>query len=574
MTTRPKESRFFLRRVDRQAPTPEEPPAQEPARQQPVPDLPFDTQGDGFGDVDFRSSQHNTPNNTPNHQATPEGDGAPDVKADPDEASLAAIAAEGLTGRQLRRARIMAQQRGLTPRSDHDAVLQLRRIGIRPFSSTAMLEIVTEVADTAGKAAPTNPDTGRALARLPGDQVQLPDRTAPIKAPSINKQAEVNQASEILRMQNEIARRRRRRLALLAVRMLAFVVLPTLLAGWYFYRAATPMYAAKAEFVIQHAGPASSGGALGGLFSGTGLATSQDSVTVQAYLQSREAMQRLESDLGFREHFQSETIDPVQRLAPDASMEATYSVYQRYVKISYDTSEGLVRMEVVAADPKLAAEWASQLVAYAEEQVDHLTQRLRADQMTEAQEGYEKAVANLSSAQRRLVELQEKFKVISGEVEVGLLTGQISGLETQLTTERIGLAQIESNANPNQARVDAVRQRILSLEAEIESLRAKMTMGGTAESSLAEIQSELQIAQAELSTRQLLLAQALQSMETSRIEANRQVRYLSLAVKPTPTDAPAYPRAFENTMVTLLIMLGIYLMVSMTAAILREQVSA
>ena len=101
-----------------------------------------------------------------------------------------------------------------------------------------------------------------------------------------------------------------------------------------------------------------------------------------------------------------------------------------------------------------------------------------------------------------------------------------------------------------------------------------MTMGGTAESSLAEIQSELQIAQAELSTRQLLLAQALQSMETSRIEANRQVRYLSLAVKPTPTDAPAYPRAFENTMVTLLIMLGIYLMVSMTAAILREQVSA
>ena len=44
--------------------------------------------------------------------------------------------------------------------------------------------------------------------------------------------------------------------------------------------------------------------------------------------------------------------------------------------------------------------------------------------------------------------------------------------------------------------------------------------------------------------------------------------------QPTPTDAPAYPRAFENTMVTLLIMLGIYLMVSMTAAILREQVSA
>lgn len=561
MTTRPKAARFFLRRVDRQAP----PAAQAGS------DLPFDTQGDGFGNVDFRS-----PGPDPATDVAQAHPGRPGLgqNEDSDDAALAAIAAEGLTGRQLRRGRLVAQQHGITPRSDLDAILQLRRMGVDPFSRTAMLEMVPAGEDAANGAAPPPQDTGRALARLPGDQAQLPARARPVALPSTEQRAQENQASEILRMQTEIARRRRRRLVLLAARMMAFVLLPTLLAGWYFYRVATPMYATKAEFVIQQAGPASSGGALGGLFSGTGFATSQDSVSVQAYLQSREAMLRLESDLGFREHFQSDTIDPVQRLAPDASLEDAYDIYQRFVKISYDTSEGLIRMEVVAADPKIAAQWAGQLVAYAEEQVDHLTQRLRADQMTDAQEGYEKAEANLSEAQRRLVELQESFKVISGEVEVGLMTGQISALETQLTTERIGLAQIESNATPNRARVDAVRQRIASLEAEIAALRSKMTTSGTDESSMARIQSELQIAQADLSTRQLLLAQALQSMETARIEANRQVRYLSLAVSPTPTDEAAYPRAFENTLVTLLIMLGIYLMVSMTAAILREQVSA
>lgn len=561
MITRPKAARFFLRRVDRQAP-----PAQKPGQ-----DLPFDTQGDGFGDVDFRKPE---PDRADGAAPAQTGRPVPVERDEADDAALAAIAAEGLSGRQLRRARLAAQKHGIVPRSDLDAVLQLRKLGIDPFPGAAMLEMVPTGEDAANGGAPVPQDSGRSLARLPGDQAQLPSRTRPVALPSTEQRVQENQASEILRMQTEIARRRRRRLLLLAARMLAFVLLPTFLAGWYFYRVATPMYATKAEFVIQQAGPASSGGALGGLFSGTGFATSQDSVSVQAYLQSREAMLRLESDLGFREHFQSETIDPVQRLAPDASLEDAYDVYKRFVKISYDTSEGLIRMEVAAADPKVAAQWASQLVAYAEEQVDHLTQRLRADQMTDAQEGYEKAEANLSDAQRRLVELQETFKVISGEAEVGLMTGQISSLETQLTTERIGLAQIESNATPNQARVDAVRQRIASLEAEISSLRGKMTTGGNDESSMARIQSELQIAQAELSTRQLLLAQALQSMETSRIEANRQVRYLSLAVSPTPTDEAAYPRAFENTMVTLLIMLGIYLMVSMTAAILREQVSA
>jgi capsular polysaccharide transport system permease protein len=492
MTTGPKAARFFLRRVERSAVPPSQPGS----------DLPFDTQGDGFGNVDFRGPA-------------------------PDSAQAAAQASVG----------------------------------------------VQAAGQAAGETA-SPPDQGRALTPLPGDRAQIPARARPMAVPSTEQRAEVSQAAEILRMQTEIARRRRRRLALLAARLFAFVLLPTLLAGWYFYRIATPMYVAKAEFVIQQAGPASSGSGLGGLLSGTGFATSQDSVAVQAYLQSREAMLRLEEDVGFREHFQDPSIDPVQRLEPDASMEDAYGVYKRFVRISYDSSEGLVRMEVIAADPEVAASWARQLVAYAEEQVDHLTRRLRADQMAGAQQSYETAEASLAEAQQRLVELQEKFRVISGEAEVTLLTTQIATLESQLTTERIGLAQIESNASPNQARLDAVRTRIASLEREIALLRGEMTVGGSDGSGMAKIQSELQIAQADLATRQMLMAQALQSMETSQVEANRQVRYLSLAVSPTPTDSPAYPRAFENTLVTLLIMLGIYLMVAMTAAILREQVSA
>ena len=571
MTTNPKAARFFLRRVDR------------PAAHAPATDLPFDNQDDGFGDVDFRkplpadvqtgSRPVTPPPATPATPTPPRA--APAVTApvdkDPDDAALAAIAAEGLTGKQFRRARILAQKHAITPRSDLDAVLQLRRMGIDPFVQSSILAVVPPDAD-GGAPQPATP--GRELARLPGDQVQLPQRTRPISLPSTEQRADVNQAAEILRMQSDIARRRRRRLVLLAARMLVFVLLPTIMAGWYFYRIATPMYAIKAEFVIQQAGPANSGGSLGGLFSGMGIATSQDSIAVQGYLQSREAMARLEKDLGFREHFQQPGIDPLQRLAPDATLEAAYALYKRFVKISYDPTEGIIRMEVVAADPDIAADWARQLISYSEEQIDHLTQRLRADQMRDTQTGYDKAQTNLAASQLRLVELQEKYKIISSEAEVGLLTSQISALESQLMQERLSLAQMESNETPNQARMEPIKRRITTLEDETAQLRAKMTESSAGETSLADVQGQLLVAQSDLQTRQMILAQALQSMETSRVEANRQVRYLSLAVTPTPTDAPAYPRAFENTLATLLIMLGIYLMVSMTVAILREQVSA
>jgi capsular polysaccharide transport system permease protein len=203
-----------------------------------------------------------------------------------------------------------------------------------------------------------------------------------------------------------------------------------------------------------------------------------------------------------------------------------------------------------------------------------MTQRLREDQMQGARESYDEAEKKYQEANIRLVELQERFKILSSEAEIGLITSQIGQLETQLTQDQLSLAQMESNQNPNKARMDPLKRRIDTLQVQIGELRGKLTDQGQNGVSLAQVQSDLLVAQADAQTRQLLLAQSLQAMETARVEANRQTRYLSVAVAPVAPDEAAYPRAFENTLVVMLIFAGIYLMVSMTVAILREQVSA
>ncbi len=570
MTMRLKASRFHIRRPDPAAvaaPAPAPRAVDRAAAARPLDDMPFATHDDGFGDQVFPGAAK---------ADAPAAPPAPAPAASADEAALDAIRKEGLTGRQLRVARRLAQRHNLPAASDYDAVRLLRQAGIDPFQRSSMLELVapdTALADAGGAAPPQPPSGSRALTPLPGDGVKLPQTVKPIQLPSTEQRAEVNHAAEILKMQQDIARRRKKKLILLAARMMVFVGLPTLIAAWYFTMVATPMYATKAEFVIQQAEPPAAAG-MGSLFSGTSFATSQDSIAVQGYLQSRDAMLRLEADSGFRAHFQGDTVDPIQRLEADASLEDAYKLYKKNVLISYDPTEGIVKMEVIAPDPQVSAEWSQQLIAYAEEQVDHLTQRLREDSMKGARESYAAAEQAVIDAQRRVIELQEKFKVLNSEVEVGLLTSQIGALETQLTQERLSLAQMEANENPNQARMEPVKRRIATLEEEIASLRSRLTENGVDGESLARIQGELLVAQADVQTRQMLLAQSLQAMENSRIEANRQVRYLSLSVSPTPPDEPTYPRAFENTLVTMLILLGIYLMISMTISILREQVSA
>jgi capsular polysaccharide transport system permease protein len=178
----------------------------------------------------------------------------------------------------------------------------------------------------------------------------LPKTVKQMQLPSTEVLAEDDRAREIMRMQREIVRRRRRRIAQLIARLAFFVMLPTLITGYYYYRIATPMYESHTEFVIQQAQPQGAGAGLGGLFSGTSFATSQDSIAVQGYLQSREAMLRLDNDAGFIAHFQDPNIDPLQRLDPDATVEDAFKTFKRNVKMSYDPTEGIVKMHVVAAD--------------------------------------------------------------------------------------------------------------------------------------------------------------------------------------------------------------------------------
>ena len=573
MTTKLTVKRFRTRRMDIPAVAAAPAPRPHPDRAQPAsgtgPRIGHDAfmpgaDADGFGSQRFASAaatQGAQPMITP---GTPE--------AAPQE--IDAIRREGLTGRQLRMARKLAQKHDLPATSDFDAVRLLRARGIDPFQANAVLELVSGGEDGATGSEPAGDGSSRALTVTPGGSgIRLPQTIKPAQLPSTELRAEEAHLAEVARIQRDIARRRRRKSLLLAARLAVFVMLPTFLAGLYFYTIATPMYVTKTQFVIQQA-EAPGVSAVGGLFSSTPMATAQDSIAVQGYLQSQVAMQRLEADNGFRAHFSDPSLDVIQRLPADASESAAYKLYKKIVRIAYDPTEGVVKMDIMAADPQKAVEFSNALIGYAEEQVDQMTQRLREDQMRGARDSYEDAERKYQEANVRVVQLQEKFKILSSEAEVTLITTQIGQLESQLTQDQLSLAQMEANQNPNKARMDPLKRRIETMQGQIAELRAKLTDQGADGVSLAQVQSDLLVAQSDAATRQLLLAQSLQAMEVARVEANRQTRYLSVAVTPVAPDEAAYPRAFENTLVVMLIFAGIYLMISMTVAILREQVSA
>ncbi len=585
MTTKPKAKKFRVRRPgERPTPIPDDAPRAQPAaRPAAARSARPDTTTSGPPAASDPARAAKAPGNTPTapseDASTPASapttpapaeipskapaDAAAETRDDTPADPLAAIREEGLTGRQLRMARRVAQKHGLTTENDFEAVLALRQRGIDPFQRSNMLELVV----------PGSRDT--VPATTDDKPAQVPQTVEPAREtlPSTERATPMaRRAAEISRIQRDLVRRRRRKLALLFTRLAFFVLLPTAVAGYYYFAVATPMYATNSEFLILKA-ESGSGGAMGSLFSGTQFATNQDAIAVQSYLTSKDAMLRLDRDVGFKEHFTQPWIDPIQRLGEDPSNEEAFDLYKRNIEIGYDPTEGVIKMEVVAAEPEVAAEFSRALLGYAEERVDNLSARKRANAVQDAEAGLAESQLAREEAQERLVRLQQDGAMVDPEGRIAALRSQINNIEIQLQEKNLQLQALLDNARPNSSRVEGARGDVRRLEALLDDLNGQMTQATTGENSLAETAVQIQLAQADLSTRDMMLQTALERLEQARRDADSQARYLTTSVQPVASEDATYPRKFENTILAFLIFSGIYLLVSLTASILREQVS-
>lgn len=139
--------------------------------------------------------------------------------------------------------------------------------------------------------------------------------------------------------------------------------------------------------------------------------------------------------------------------------------------------------------------------------------------------------------------------------------------------KELELQALLDNARPNASRVSGAQSDIKRLKVAIEEIEERMKAPLDSGMSLAELVARIQIATADLATRDLMLQGSLEQLRLAETEATSQSRYLSRAGNPVAPQDATYPRAFENTLLAFAIFAGIYLMISITASILREQLA-
>lgn len=237
------------------------------------------------------------------------------------------------------------------------------------------------------------------------------------------------------------------------------VVLPTALAGYYYFMVASDIYITESRYVIRSPQKQSMG-SVTDLFARVGFASSgDDSFVVRDYILSRSALDLLNDQLGIKAKYSAQTIDWLHRFPGwkywDTSMEAFFDYYLKQVGVIVDPGTSISALTVKAFDPATALEINRKLLQYSESFVNQLNARARQDLISNAQAEVNLAQNKLEDVSLRLVYEQTSAKRSNSPDEQLVLMQRLT-LEKEFAVRQLAT----SMAALEQARVEAMRQQV------------------------------------------------------------------------------------------------------------------
>jgi len=237
------------------------------------------------------------------------------------------------------------------------------------------------------------------------------------------------------------------------------VIVPTLLATYYYGFIASDVYVTESRFVVRSP-QKSSVGSLADVFSKVGFAKSDDdSYVVRDYVLSRDALELLNKKLNVVSAYSSDGIDIMNRFPGikywDASREAFLRYYQTRVGVVVDPTSAISTLTVQAFDPKTALAINQTLLELSEAFVNQLNSRARQDLISAAMSEVNLAKAKLETSSLELAKARGRAQTFTdGEKQLILI--QRLTLEKDFAGQQLAAAM----SALEQARVEAIRKQV------------------------------------------------------------------------------------------------------------------
>jgi capsular polysaccharide transport system permease protein len=346
------------------------------------------------------------------------------------------------------------------------------------------------------------------------------------------------------------------------------VLIPFLLFTFYQVILASPRYESHAKLIVKEPNGMATLDPAMAIMSGFGVSSgSVDTELVKAFIFSMDMLTYIDQELAITEHFGSTEYDFFSRLSTDASSENKLRYFQDRVLVEIDDKSQIISVFVQAFTPEFSHLISKTIVVRAEWFINEIGHTLAKEQLKFVKQEHALVEKKLQTVKTELLSFQRRHDLLDPQAE-GMALQQIAyQLEGQIAVKRTELRTLRSSMSENAPQVLNFAAQLQSMTQQLENERGRLTDQSASEDMLPEDEKNLSVSEvmARFSDFKINLELALQaytssqvSLEKSRIEAYRQLKYLITVESPTVPQDAKYPEVLYNISLFLALALMIF----------------
>lgn len=347
-----------------------------------------------------------------------------------------------------------------------------------------------------------------------------------------------------------------------------FVGIPLLVCIAYFTAIASERYVSKALILVERDQQMQMPSLdLSSLFS-TGAGSSRlDALVIQDFIESATMLDYLQGKLDLRAHY-SQNGDFIMQMNASASKEDFLRYFRKRLRLVVDQESSVISLDVQAFDPDTALAIASAIVERAELFVNDISQQLAREQLAFVQGEIERNNERMVKASSELIRLQRQHAIFSPEAESATSTQIVAELQGELAKQRTEMKALSSYLNDKAPEMVTVRKRIAAFERQLEQERAKQV--GMQQQGVNDLLVEYQAAQVAVKTATDIYQAAIQTLETTRLEASRKTKHLVRVSAPTHPDEAEFPHRLKSILTAFVFLNLFYFFATLILAAIRD----
>ena len=320
-----------------------------------------------------------------------------------------------------------------------------------------------------------------------------------------------------------------------------FIWIPLALAGWYLWTHAVDQFESTVGFAVRTEEAASPYDLLGALGGGTGSANDMD--VLNEFIRSQQLVEKLDAELDLRHKFGLPDGDPLMSLPDQVTVEDLVDFWRRMVIINYDSSTGLMDLQVFAFTPEDAQIIATAVLKESGLLVNQMSAIARDDTTRFTKEALEIARQRMSDARAAITEFRIRNQIVDPTADIAAQMSVLATLNQQLASAQVELdTLIIGNVASGDPRVQTANRRIAAIEGRIKLERTKLGVGEDGDmSGFATLFGDYERLKVDVTFAEGTYLAALSAYDGAETEAQRKSRYLAAFVEPTLAEASTAP---------------------------------